>query len=117
MKQSILILFLVSGCKHAPTIPDALDAANKTLAGASIAVEGSKLIVDEATTLTIQLCEPKPVGDARRKCMGALGKPVAPAYEKAGAAYDAAVEAIDAFKAAYEELRPAIEAAREVTGK
>lgn len=117
MKRLSLILFLVTGCKPALAIPEALDAANKTIAGVSIAVEGSKLIVEEGTTLKMQLCEPKAAGDARRDCMGALGKPVAPAYEKAGAAYDAAVAAIEAFKAAYEDLRPAIEAAREVTGK
>lgn len=113
---TLLAALMCGGCAHV-TIPEALDVANKGLAGAGLAVQGSKALVDEATELKLEQCGSKPPGDARRECMGVLGKPVAPGYEKAAAAYDAAVLAIEAFEAAYEDLKPAIEAAREVVGR
>ena len=113
MKRNLLLLLFAVGCATRPTVPQALDAANKALAGVDLAVEQSKAIVDAATDLKIESCSDKAPGEDRRECMGQLGKPIAPAYEKAGAAYDAAVDAIEAFKRAYEELQPFVDAARE----
>ncbi len=114
-KRIAICILVIAGCAGKPSVPRALDAANKALAGVAIGVEYSETLVDEATNLMMDLCEAQPKGDGRRKCMGQLGKPVAPAYDELGDAYDAAVEAIKALKRAYEQLQPFVEAAKEVT--
>lgn len=111
---AVVVALALAGCKRTPDVPDAIDAVNKTLAGVDLAVQASKPVVDGATDVMMQRCAGEAPGDARRACMGALGRPVAPAYERAGAAYDAAVKALEDLQAAWDELQPALAAAREV---
>lgn len=112
---AICLILVVLGCKRTPDVPDALLAANRALAGVDLGVDASKEVIDRATELRMEQCAAEPPGDARGACMGALGRHVAPAYEKAGAAYDAAVAALQALAEAWEELQPVLDEAREVS--
>ena len=109
----LLAVTLLGGCGR-DSVPKALDGAEKMLVGVDEALTLSKEGVDEATDQRIERCSEGEFAD-RKECMGILGKPVAPAYEKAAEAYDAAVEAIAAMRAAYAELEPIFdEAAKEL---
>ena len=105
MKHTIILALLVTGCAHQQTAAAAFDGANKALVGVDLVVDGSKTIVDEATEARMRRC-----ADAadRTVCMGRLAEPVAPIYEKLGVAYDAAVDALAALEAAYNELEPIV---------
>jgi hypothetical protein len=111
---SIVMLSVALGCAH--TGASALfDGAEKGLAGVGEAVRQSEKVVDEATDIRIEKCRD---AEDRAACMGQLAHPVADEYEKFGAAYDAAAEALKVLEAAYNDLAPIIrEAQQEVGGR
>ena len=107
--------FFICGCK--PTIPGALDGANKALVGVDIALEEAAKAWAAAVDAKIALCRAKdlPTPKAREDCLGifARGKEVEPQLELASKSYDQIVEGLRQLAEAYGALRPYIEAARE----
>ena len=113
--KRLAIALLVTGCAHhQQTAEAAFDGANKAIAGVGVGVDASKDVVEEATNARMERC-----ADAadRTACMGKLAQPVAPIYEKVGAAYDAAVKALAELEEAYGELAPIIEDASKELGQ
>lgn len=116
-RTAVLLAILTCSCGHSVSVQDAIDGAEKTLVGVDVGITLSKEAVDEATTRRMQQCAGETGYDARKACMGKLGEPVAPAFDKAAAAYDAAVAALELLEEANRELQPFVEAAREELGR
>ncbi len=110
----VLASALTSGCAGANP-SKAIDASKKALVGIDFSAEKSEPVVDRATAIRTNQCVDEEPGDDRRRCMGALGKPVKPVYDKVDAAYDAALKALDALAEASDELQELLNEAREVT--
>lgn len=113
MKKSLTIIalsvFTSVGCAHHQQAADAaFDGIDKGLAGFAVGVQASREPVEEATNARIAKCQD---AEDREACMGLLGKPVGPIYDKIGTAYDAAVKAMDVLEEAYGELAPIVEEA------
>ncbi len=113
LTTTLVVVAALSGCASANPAK-AIRASKKALVGIDFAAEKSEAVVDRATAIRTQQCLDEEPGDDRRRCMGKLGEPVAPLYEKAGAAYDTAVAALEALEEANAELQELLEAAREV---
>jgi hypothetical protein len=114
-KLIIALIIATSSAGCASSDPSkAIAASQKALVGIDFAAEKSEPVVDRATAIRVEQCIGEKPGDERRRCMGALGKPVAPIYEKAGAAYDAAIDALEMLEQANAELQEILEEAREV---
>lgn len=112
MNKALLLALLTLGCAQKPSPGVAFDSAAQALGAIGVFVEESGGLVDAATELRMQRC-----ADAfdRAACMGRLGLPVAPTYQRVGVAYDAAVRALEELRKAYDELEPImVEATREL---
>ncbi len=106
---------LVCGC--APTVPGAIDGAQKALVGVDIALEEAAKAWSSAVDAQIAVCRAKNLQTPKERedCLGifARGKEVEPQLELAAKSYDQIVEGLRQLAEAYGALRPYIEAAKE----
>jgi hypothetical protein len=119
-----LFLVLSGGCGHRPTVDDGFKAANTALGVLRIGAEEAGPIIEAAGEIAIEVCAAKLGADStegeRTACLeqagfssAQLGKANAE-LAKLAAAYDSIAEGLEQARAAWAELQPTLERAREV---